>query len=70
MIGGNGDRLESEGNCSVCGGNGYGLLNNLDGIRDVRISENGDYGWEILEWKGEGMEDVGLSIGNGRNVVM
>ena len=70
VIPANGHTLDSEGNCTVCGANRYALFNNLDGITDVTITDNGDYPWQILDSKAEGMQDLGFTIPNGSNVLM
>ena len=70
VIPANGHTLDSEGNCTVCGANRYALFNNLDGITDVTITDNGDYPWQILDSKVEGMQDLGFTIPNGSNVLM
>ena len=70
VIPANGHTLDSEGNCTVCGANRYALFNNLDGITDVTITDNGGYPWQILDSKAEGMQDLGFTIPNGSNVLM
>ena len=70
VIPANGHTLDSEGNCTVCGANRYALFNNLDGIADVTITDNGGYPWQILDSKAEGMQDLGFTIPNGSNVLM
>ena len=70
VIPANGYTLDSEGNCTVCGANRYALFNNLDGITDVTITDNGGYPWQILDSKAEGMQDLGFTIPNGSNVLM
>ena len=62
VIPANGHTLDSEGNCTVCGANRYALFNNLDGITDVTITDNGGYPWQILDSKAEGMQDLGFTI--------
>ena len=70
VIPANGHTLDIEGNCTVCGANRYALFNNLDGITDVTITDNGGYPWQILDSKAEGMQDLGFTIPNGSNVLM
>ena len=70
VIPANGHTLDSEGNCTVCGANRYALFNNLDGITDVTITDNGGYPWQILDSNAEGMQDLGFTIPNGSNVLM
>ena len=70
VIPANGHTLDSEGNCTVCGANRYALFNNLDGITDVTITDNGGYPWQILDSNAEGMQELGFTIPNGSNVLM
>ena len=70
VIPANGHTLDSEGNCTVCGANRYALFNNLDGITDVTITDNGGYPWQILDSNAEGMQYLGFTIPNGSNVLM
>ena len=70
VIPANGHTLDSEGNCTVCGANRYALFNNLDGITDVTITDNGGYPWQILDSNADGMQDLGFTIPNGSNVLM
>ena len=70
VIPANGHTLDSEGNCTVCGANRYALFNNLDGITDVTITDNGGYPWQILDSNAEGMQDLGFTIPNGSNGLM
>ena len=70
VIPANGHTLDSEGNCTVCGANRYALFDNLDGITDVTITDNGGYPWQILDSNAEGMQDLGFTIPNGSNVLM
>ena len=46
------------------------MFNNLDGITDVTITDNGGYPWQILDSNAEGMQDLGFTIPNGSNVLM
>ena len=70
VIPANGHTLDSEGNCTVCGANRYALFNNLDGITDVTITDNGGYPWQILDSNAEGMQDLGFTIPKGSNGLM
>ena len=70
VIPANGHTLDSEGNCTVCGANRYALFNNLDGITDVTITDNGGYPWQILDSNAEGMQNLGFTIPNGSNGLM
>ena len=70
VIPANGHTLESEGNCTVCGVNRYALFNNLDGITDVTITDNGSYPWQMLDSNAEGMQDLGFTIPKGSNGLM
>ena len=70
VIPANGHTIDSEGNCTVCGANRYALFNNLDGITDVTITDNGGYPWQILDSNAEGMQYLGFTIPNGSNVLM
>ena len=70
VIPANGHTLDSEGNCTVCGANRYALLNNLDGITDVTITDNGSYPWQMLDSNAEGMQDLGFTIPKGSNGLM
>lgn len=70
VIPANGHTLDREGNCTVCGANRYALFNNLDGITDVTITDNGGYPWQILDSNAEGMQDLGFTIPKGSNGLM
>ena len=70
VIPANGHTLDSEGNCTVCGANRYALFNNLDGITDVTITDNGSYPWQMLDSNAEGMQDLGFTIPKGSNGLM
>ena len=74
MIPANGHTIDSEGNCTVCGANRYALFNNLfnnlDGITDVTITDNGSYPWQILDLNAEGMQNLGFTIPKGSNGLM
>ena len=60
----NGHKFDSEGNCTGCQykDSRYALFNNLDGITDVVITDNGSYPWQMLDLKAKGMEDLGFTI--------
>ena len=74
VIPANGHTIDSEGNCTVCGANRYALFNNLfnnlDGITDVTITDNGSYPWQILDSNAEGMQNLGFTIPKGSNGLM
>ena len=70
VIPANGHTLDSEGNCTVCGANRYALFNNLDGITDVTITDNGSYPWQMLDSNAQGMQDLGFTIPKGSNGLM
>ena len=74
VIPANGHTLDSEGNCTVCGANRYALFNNLfnnlDGITDVTITDNGSYPWQMLDSNAEGMQNLGFTIPKGSNGLM
>ena len=74
VIPANGHTIDSEGNCTVCGANRYALFNNLfnnlDGITDVTITDNGDYPWQMLDSNAEGMQNLGFTIPKGSNGLM
>ena len=74
MIPANGHTIDSEGNCTVCGANRYALFNNLfnnlDGITDVTITDNGSYPWQMLDSNAEGMQNLGFTIPKGSNGLM
>lgn len=70
VIPANGHTLDSEGNCTVCGANRYALFNNLDGVTDVTITDNGSYPWQMLDSNAEGMQDLGFTIPKGSNGLM
>ena len=60
----NGHKFDSEGNCTGCQykDSRYALFNNLDGITDVVITDNGSYPWQMLDLKAKGMEELGFTI--------
>ena len=70
VIPANGHTLDREGNCTVFGVNRYALFNNLDGITDVTITDNGSYPWQMLDSNAEGMQDLGFTIPKGSNGLM
>ena len=74
VIPANGHTIDSEGNCTVCGANRYALFNNLfnnlDGITDVTITDNGGYPWQMLDSNAEGMQNLGFTIPKGSNGLM
>ena len=70
VIPANGHILDSEGNCTVCGVNRYALFNNLAGITDITITDNGSYPWQMLDSNAEGMQDLGFTIPKGSNGLM
>ena len=38
------------------------LFNSLEGITDVTITDNGDYPWQMMDLKAEGMTDISFEI--------
>ena len=56
----NGHKFDSEGNCTGCQykDSRYALFNNLDGITDVVITDNGSYPWQMLDLNADGMSNV------------
>ena len=40
----------------------YALFNGLDGIKDITITDNGDYPWRKLDLNADGMENLGFTI--------
>ena len=40
----------------------YALFKNLEGITDVTITDNGDYPWQMMDLKAEGMTDISFEI--------
>ena len=59
-----GHQYNSEGICTGCGATEfrYPLFNNLDGITDVTITDNGSYPWQKLDLKADGMDNLGFTI--------
>lgn len=48
----------------------YALFNGLDGITDVTITDNGDYPWQMMDLKAEGMTDISFEIPEGSTGLM
>ena len=46
------------------------LFNSLDGIADVTITDNGDYPWQMMDLKAEGMTDISFEIPEGSTGLM
>lgn len=46
------------------------LFNSLDGITDVTITDNGDYPWQMMDLKAEGMTDISFEIPEGSTGLM
>ena len=46
------------------------LFNGLDGITDVTITDNGDYPWQMMDLKAEGMTDISFEIPEGSTGLM
>ena len=46
------------------------LFNDLDGISDVTITDNGDYPWQMLDLKAEGMGNLGFTFPDESKVLM
>ena len=46
------------------------LFNSLDGITDVTITDNGDYPWQMMDLKAEGMTDISFEIPEGGTGLM
>ena len=59
-----GHQYNSEGICTGCGATEfrYPLFNNLDGITDVTITDNGSHPWQMLDSNAEGMQNLGFTI--------
>ena len=59
-----GHQYNSEGICTGCGATEfrYPLFNNLDGITDVTITDDGSYPWQKLDLKADGMDNLGFTI--------
>ena len=48
----------------------YVLFKGLDGITDVTITDNGDYPWQMLDLKAEGMGNLGFTFPDESKVLM
>ena len=48
----------------------YALFKNLEGITDVTITDNGDYPWQMMDLKAEGMTDISFEIPEGSTGLM
>lgn len=48
----------------------YALFNGLDGINNVTITDNGDYPWQMMDLKAEGMTDISFEIPEGSTGLM
>ena len=48
----------------------YDLFKGLDGITDVTITDNGDYPWQMLDLKAEGMGNLGFTFPDESKVLM
>ena len=46
------------------------LFNSLEGITDVTITDNGDYPWQMMDLKAEGMTDISFEIPEGSTGLM
>ena len=46
------------------------LFNSLDGITDVTITDNGDYPWQMMDLKAEGMTNISFEIPEGSTGLM
>ena len=46
------------------------LFNSLEGITDVTITGNGDYPWQMMDLKAEGMTDISFEIPEGSTGLM
>ena len=46
------------------------LFNSLEGITDVTIIDNGDYPWQMMDLKAEGMTDISFEIPKGSTGLM
>ncbi|MCW4110152.1 BspA family leucine-rich repeat surface protein [Segatella copri] len=46
------------------------LFNSLEGITDVTIIDNGDYPWQMMDLKAEGMTDISFEIPEGSTGLM
>ena len=46
------------------------LFNSLEGITDITITDNGDYPWQMMDLKAEGMTDISFEIPEGSTGLM
>ena len=66
-----GHTFDSEGNCTVCHYKDFRYaLFNLDGITNVTITDNGDYPWQMLDLKADGMSNVSSYFTEGSTGLM
>ena len=66
-----GHTFDSEGNCTVCHYKDFRYaLFNLDGITNVTITDNGDYPWQMLDLKADGMSAVSSYFTEGNTGLM
>ena len=66
-----GHTFDSEGNCTVCHYKDFRYaLFNLDGITNVTITDNGDYPWQMLDLKADGMSAVSSYFTEGSTGLM
>ena len=66
-----GHTFDSEGNCTVCHYKDFRYaLFNLDGITNVTITDNGDYPWQMLDLKADGMSNVSSYFTEGNTGLM
>ncbi|WP_373175135.1 BspA family leucine-rich repeat surface protein [Prevotella merdae] len=67
-----GHQYDKEGTCTVCKATDprYTLFNNLDGITNVSITDNGNYPWQMLNLNAEGMENLSPKIPEGSTGLM
>ena len=71
MIPAKGHTFDSEGNCTVCHYKDFRYaLFNLDGITNVTITDNGDYPWQMLDLKADGMSNVSSYFTEGNTGLM
>ena len=66
-----GHTFDSEGNCTVCHYKDFRYaLFNLNGITNVTITDNGDYPWQMLDLKADGMSNVSSYFTEGNTGLM
>ena len=66
-----GHTFDSEGNCTVCHYKDFRYaLFNLDGITNVTITDNGDYPWQMLDLKADGISNVSSYFTEGNTGLM